>query len=494
MTPRYNMLIGGELVPSVEHHWQPILNPATETVIAEVPQATAVDVDLAVQAARKAFPAWAGLSPGERSQHLWNLAAGLEKYSDELVHLESANAGKPIKLVSNGDVPFAIDNLKYFAGQARVMEGLVTGEVVGGYTSTLRREPIGVIGSIAPWNYPIMMAIWKIAPALAAGNTVVLKPAPQTPLTSLKLGAIAQEVGLPAGVLNIVSGGGPDVGEPLVVHPQVRMISFTGSTATGKRIMGLAAHKMARVHLELGGKAPLLVLEDADLEAAARGAIVGAYVNTGQDCTAVTRILVARAHYHQFLERFTALSQQVRIGDITAETTDMGPLISADQKTRVAGFVERARAAGIHCHWQGTVPVGPGFYYPPTIFTEAPTDSEIMQEEVFGPVVVINPVDSVEEAITVANDVRYGLAASVWTKNIHQAWKVAAALQFGTVWVNDHLPLCSEMPHGGFKESGFGKDLSRYAFEEYTIAKHVMFDLSGDAAKGWHFSVFGDPQ
>ncbi|AFY60179.1 aminobutyraldehyde dehydrogenase [Synechococcus sp. PCC 6312] len=493
MTPRYRMLIGSELVPAVEGLWQSIINPSTEEIIAEAPQANAVDVDLAVQAAQRAFPAWSTLSPGERSHYLWQLAVGLEKYSDELIQLESTNAGKPIKLVRNGDVPFAIDNLKYFAGQARVIEGLGTGEVVGGYTSTIRREPIGVIGSITPWNYPLMMAVWKLAPALAAGNTVVIKPAPQTPLTSLKLGEIAQEIGLPPGVLNIVTGG-TEVGEPLVIHPQVRMISFTGSTTTGKRIMGLAAHKMARVHLELGGKAPLIVLADADIEAAARGAIVGSYVNTGQDCTAVTRILVERQQYHHFLDRFTELSKQVRIGEISSEATDMGPLISASQKERVAGFVSRAQAAGIKCHWQGEVPTVPGFYYPPTIFVEAPTDSEIMQEEVFGPVVIINPVDSVDEAITVANDVRYGLAASVWTKNIHQAWKVAAALQFGTVWVNDHLPLCSEMPHGGFKESGFGKDLSRYAFEEYTIAKHVMFDLTGDAEKGWHFSVFGDPQ
>ncbi len=494
MTPRYKMLIGGELVPAVEQTWQPLINPATEAIIAEVPQASAVDVNLAVQAASQAFPMWASLSPGERSQYLWQLAQGLEKYSEELIQLESINAGKPIKLVSNGDVPFAIDNLKFFAGQARVISGLGTGEVVGGYTSTIRREPIGVIGSIAPWNYPIMMAIWKLAPALAAGNTIVLKPAPQTPLSSLKLGEIAVEIGLPPGVLNIVTGGGPEVGEPLVVHPEVRMISFTGSTTTGKRIMELAAHKMARVHLELGGKAPMIVLADADLEAAAQGAVVGSYINTGQDCTAVTRILVERSHYHPFLERFTALSQQVRLGDISSDSTDMGPLISAEQRERVAGFVARATAAGIKCHWQGSVAQDKGFYYPPTIFVDAPVDSEIMQEEVFGPVVVINPVDSVAEAIQVANNVRYGLAASVWTKNVHQAWKVAAALQFGTVWVNDHLPLCAEMPHGGFKESGFGKDMSTYAFEEYTIAKHVMFDLGGEAVKGWHFSVFGDPQ
>jgi betaine-aldehyde dehydrogenase len=394
----------------------------------------------------------------------------------------------------NSDVPFAIDNMRYFAGQARLVEGMAAQEVVPGYTSAIRRDPLGVVASIAPWNFPIMMAVWKIAPAVAAGNTIVFKPAPQTPLTSLMIAQTALEVGFPPGVINVITGGGPRVGEPLVTHPDVRMVSFTGSTQTGKRIMELAAQKVTRVTLELGGKAPCLVFADADIAAAAMGAVVGAYINTGQDCTAVTRVLVERSRYDEFLATFLELSRQVRMGIPQTETTDMGPLISAEQRQRVHGFVDRAKAAGISLKLGGEIPSGQGFYYPPTVFSEAPPESEIMQEEVFGPVLSINAIDSEAEAIAIANDVKYGLAASVWTKDPARVWRVAAALQFGTVWVNDHLPLAAEMPHGGFKESGLGKDMSRYAFEEYTIAKHIMFDLSGAVKKPWHFTIFGDPE
>lgn len=486
------MIIGGEAVAAVSANWETIINPATEEAIAEVPQADYADVNKAVEAAKQAFTSWSTMSPGERSVLLCKLADALEAKAETLAQTESLNAGKPIKLAANGDVPFAIDNIRYFAGQARVIEGIAAREFVPGYTSTVRREPIGVVASIAPWNYPIMMAAWKIAPAVAAGNTVVIKPAPQTPLTTIMLAQTALEVGFPPGVINVITGGGPGVGEPLVTHPDVRMVSFTGSTRTGKRIMALAAQKVTRVHLELGGKAPFVVFADADIEAAARGAVVGAYINTGQDCTAATRILVERSRYDEFLAAFTQLSQQIRLGSPQAEATDMGPLISAEQRQRVHGFVESATAAGIAPHLAGGIPEGKGFFYQPTIFCQAPAQSEIMQEEVFGPVVVVNPIDSEAEAIAVANDVKYGLAASVWTKDSARAWRVASALQFGTVWINDHLPLASEMPHGGFKESGFGKDLSRYAFDEYTITKHVMFDLSGAVKKPWHFTVFGD--
>lgn len=488
---QYKMIINGEAVAAESSNWEAVINPASEDAIAEVPQADYADVDKAVQAAASAFTTWSKTTPVERSTLLYKLADALEAKASELSQTESLNAGKPIKLVANGDVPFAIDNIRYFAGQSRVVDGIAAREFVEGYTSTVRREPVGVVVSIAPWNYPLMMAAWKISPAVAAGNTVVIKPAPQTPLTTLILAQTALEVGFPTGVINVVTGGGPGVGEPLITHPAVRMVSFTGSTRTGKRIMELASQKVTRVQLELGGKAPFIVFADADIEAAAYGAVVGAYVNTGQDCTAATRIFVERSRYRDFLAAFTELSQQVRLGTPQAETTDMGPLISMDQRHRVHGFVERAKAEGISLQLGGEIPEGKGFFYKPTIFCEAPTQSEIMQEEVFGPVVVVNPIDSEAEAIAVANDVKYGLAASVWTKDTARAWRVAGALEFGTVWINDHLPLASEIPHGGFKESGFGKDLSRYAFEEYTIAKHVMFDLSGAAKKPWHFSVFG---
>jgi len=491
---QYKMIVGGEEVAALASNWEPVINPATEEVLAEVPQADYADVDKAVQAAKAAFATWSKTTPVERSTLLYKLADALEAKSADLAQMESLNAGKPMKLVVNGDIPFAIDNIRYFAGMARVVEGIAAKEFVEGYTSALRREPVGVVASIAPWNYPLMMAAWKIAPAVAAGNTVVIKPAPQTPLTTLILAQTALEVGFPAGVINAITGGGPSVGEPLVSHPAVRMVSFTGSTRTGKRIMELASQKVTRVQLELGGKAPFIVFADADIEAAAQGAVVGAYVNTGQDCTAATRILVERSRYEDFLAAFSELSQQVRLGSPQAETTDMGPLISQEQRQRVHGFVERAQADGISLQIGGELPEGKGFFYKPTIFCEAPKKSEIMQEEVFGPVVVVNAIDSEPEAIAVGNDVKYGLAASVWTKDTARAWRVASALEFGTVWINDHLPLTSEMPHGGFKESGFGKDLSRYAFEEYTIAKHVMFDLTGAARKPWHFSVFGQEE
>lgn len=490
----YKMIIGGESVSAVSANWETVIDPASEEAIASVPQADYADVDKAVQAAKETFTTWSKTSPAERSTLLYKLADALEGKAEELAQAESLNVGKPIKLAANGDIPFAIDNIRYFAGQARVVAGIATQEFVPGYTSAIRREPVGVVASITPWNYPFMMAAWKIAPAVAAGNTIVIKPAPQTPLTTLMLAQTALEVGFPAGVINVLTGGGSEVGEPLVSHPDVRMVSFTGSTRTGKRIMELAAQKVTRVHLELGGKAPFIVFADADIEAAVRGAVVGAYVNTGQDCTAATRILVERSRYQDFLAAFTELSQQVRLGTPQTETTDMGPLISASQRQRVHSFVERAKAEGITLKLGGEMPEGKGFFYKPTIFCEAATQSEMMQEEVFGPVVAVNPIDSEAEAIAVANDVKYGLAASVWTKDIAKAWRVAGALEFGTVWVNDHLPLASEMPHGGFKESGFGKDLSRYAFEEYTIAKHIMFDLSGEAKKPWHFTAFGDAE
>lgn len=487
------MVIGGDETTAVSQEWDVVINPATEAPFAEVPRADYTDIEKAVAAAKVAFPTWSALSPGERSTLLYKLADALEAKADLLVEVESLNTGKPIKLAANGDIPFAIDNLRFFAGQARLLEGSAAKEYVGGYGSMVRREPIGVIASITPWNYPLMMAIWKLGPALAAGNTVVLKPAPQTPLTTLILAQTAMEVGFHPGVINVVTGGGPSTGEPLVTHPDVRMISFTGSTGTGKRIMELAAQKVARVHLELGGKAPFIVFEDADIEAAAHGAVVGAYMNTGQDCTAATRMLVARSRYEEFVARYAELSAKVRIGSPQSEDTDMGPLISQLQQERVDGFAQRAKDSGLRMVLEGGIPEGKGYFYQPTIFCDAPVDSEIMQEEVFGPVTVVNPFDTEADAISIANNIKYGLAASVWTKDMARAWRTTAALEFGTVWVNDHLPIASEMPHGGFKQSGFGKDMSKYAFEDYTITKHVMFELDGSAKKEWHAAVFYNP-
>lgn len=491
---QYKMIINGEAINAVSSEWDIVVNPATEEVFAEVPRADYADVEKAVAAAQAAFPTWSKLTPGERSTLMFKLADVLEAKSDLLVQVECENAGKPIKLAANGDIPFAIDNLRFFAGQARSIEGTSAKEYVGGYTSVIRREPVGVVASITPWNYPFMMAIWKIAPAIAAGNTIVIKPAPQTPLTTLILAQTALEVGLPPGVINVVTGGGPQVGEPLVTHPAVGMVSFTGSTRTGKRIMALAAQKMTRVHMELGGKAPLVVFEDADIEAAAHGAIVGGYMNTGQDCTAATRMIVHRSRYEAFLDRYTTLAAKVRVGDPFAATTDMGPLISQVQQERVAGFAQRAKEDGLRVALDGGIPGGKGFFFQPTIFRDVPLDSEIMQQEVFGPVTAVVPFDTEEEAIAIANGTPYGLAASVWTKDMARAWRTTSAIEAGTVWVNDHLPIASEMPHGGFKESGFGKDMSRYSFEEYTIAKHVMFELDGVAKKPWHAAVFYDPE
>jgi len=483
----YPMVIGDELVATGS---QDLIDPATGQVFATVAVATSNDVDQAVIRAKLAQAAWAALSYGERSTALLKWADAIEQRADVLAQLESQNAGKPLKLTQNGDIPVAIDNLRYFASILRRQEGAAAGSYVGGYTSLLRREPIGVVAAITPWNYPFMMAAWKLGPALAAGNAIVIKPAPNTPITTIELAKIALESGLSAGLINVVTGGA-EVGESLCLHPDVRAISFTGSTRTGKRVMELASQGVKRVTLELGGKAPFVVFKEADIEAAAQGAVVGAYINSGQDCTAATRIYVQHEVYDAFLKRFTELTKQVRFGHPFDPDTDIGPLASLAQLQKVHGYVEAARQQGIRVITGGELPDQPGYFYPPTILAEAPQNANCVQEEIFGPVVVVNRFGDEGEAIALANDTSYGLAASVWTTNVQQAMRVSAAIEAGTVWINDHLPLGSEMPHGGFKQSGIGKDLSNYALEEYTIVKHVMLDTTGAQRKPWHFTVLG---
>jgi betaine-aldehyde dehydrogenase len=474
-----------------------VMNPADGSIVATLGEASVSDVDVAVAAARSAFPGWAGLTPGERAAALTALADRMEARAEEYAQVESAQAGKPIKLTREFDVPGSIDNVRFFAGAARILTGMASAEYDGTHTSTIRREPIGVVGSIAPWNYPLQMAMWKILPAVAAGNTIVLKPAELTPLTSLMVAEDAHAAGIPAGVINVLTGPGRSVGEALISHPDVAMVSFTGSTPVGRRVMELATGTVKRVHLELGGKAPFVVFDDADLEAAANGAVAGALINTGQDCTAATRAYVQRPHLEAFVERVAALMDTVRLGDPGDPSTDQGPLISMRQRDSVHGYVERAAAAGATVVRGGEVPGGrlaAGSYYPPTLVVGAAQDSEIVQEELFGPVLVVLPFDSDDEGLALANDVPFGLAASAWTTNTFRAQRASREIAAGCVWINDHIPIVSEMPHGGYKASGFGKDMSVYSFEEYTNIKHVSSDITGDVRKDWHRTIFGDRQ
>jgi aminobutyraldehyde dehydrogenase len=471
----HEMFIGGDWVKSSSGETVEDINPATGDVIAEIQRATKEDVDTAVAAGLKAYnEIWFDTPPKERSAMMLALADKMEDDADELAYLESVDVGKPIS-GSKEDIPFIIDNLRFFAGAARLPEGLSSGEYERGFTSIIRREPLGVTVGICPWNYPLMMAIWKAGPALAAGNVSILKPAENTPQTALRLAELAADI-FPPGVLQVITGRGSVIGEALTRHPDVRLVSVTGDTNTGQKIAAAAAGTVKRVHLELGGKAPVVVFDDADLDKLIETLRFAGYTNTGQDCTASCRVLAGDKIYDKVLADLVPTVESIKVGPIDDPDVEMGPLVSEAQRDTVAGFVERARGDG-NVLTGGEVLEGPGAYYKPTVIADVDQKAEIVQREVFGPVVSVQRFRDEEQAVEWANDVDFGLSASVWTRDTARAMRVARRIQSGAVWINTHFMITPEMPHGGYKESGYGKDMSKYSVEDYTQIKHVMVAL-----------------
>ncbi|MBI4009747.1 MAG: aminobutyraldehyde dehydrogenase [Candidatus Aenigmarchaeota archaeon] len=495
MDSKYRMYINGEWVDSESKETFDVINPTTEEVITEVPQGTKEDAKTAIDTARESFDkgVWSNKTPAERARVIWKLSDWVEDNADSLAKLESMNVGKTIKYSRDSDIPFIIDNLRFFAGCARILEGRSATEYSGMGTSIIRREPLGVVAAIVPWNYPLYIAVWKIAPALAAGNSLVIKPASYTPLTLLEFTEMVEKAGVPKGVFNVVTGPGEVIGSELASSKKVDMIALTGDTNTGKKIMQMASNNVKRLHLELGGKAPLIALPDADIETVAQGAVVGGFWNTGQDCTAVTRVIINESIYEKVVHRMVEKAKKFRLGNPLDKSTDMGPLVSERQRDRVEGFIKQGVDDGGKIIAGGGRPkhLKKGYFLEPTILKDTTQDMTVCRDEIFGPVIAVYSYEKLDDAIEDANDIDYGLAASVYGKDIAACMKVANKLDFGTVWINEHGILASEMPHGGFKQSGFGKDLSSYSFEEYTRIKHVYVDLTGEAVKSWHYTVFG---